>query len=109
LRELAERRVHLRGGALEEAPASAGEERVAAKHRVGTEERDVARRVAGNVERGELDAEARHLESVALGEAPVDARGHLARGTEGGTFPAPYQIRDPPDMVRMVVCREDGR
>ena len=50
-----ERRVHLRGRALEEATAAGDEERVAGEHRVLDHVGDGAERVAGDVERADLE------------------------------------------------------
>ena len=108
-RELRERGDHLRGRALEEAPAAAGEERVAAEHEPVAGVGDVPPRVAGDLEDGKREPEPRHGDAVALREPVREAVDLLAGGAVHGAAPAAGQPLDPADVVAVVMGHEDGR
>src|SRR5258706_4188540 len=109
-RELGEGFAHLLRGTLEEPPATAREERVAAEDEgcaARIDIRDVARGVRRNVEHAEGKAETRHRDAIALGEALADLWNRLARRPEDGATPARDERRHAAHAAAMMVRGED--
>ena len=105
--QLLQRRVHLLRRAFEEPPAAAGEQRVATEKGAGPIIGNVRARVAGNVEHRKSDAEPGNAHLVALGHGVGERRDRLVARAVDGDRIFFQQLRDPANVVGMVVGGKD--
>ncbi len=107
--ERIERIQHLRGRPFEQPAATAGEQRVAAENvrraaRIGhLEIRDMATRVTGHVENGEIERGRHDVHFIALFEALRQVRNRFSGGAVDGHNLAIQQIGHSADVVGMMV------
>src|SRR5437660_1244286 len=107
--ELGKRGVHLLGGAFEEPPAAAGEERVAAEKRACPIIGNVRARVAGDVEHREAHPKLGDADAIAFTERLRERRNRLVARAVYRNAVVLHELRDAADVVRMMVRGEDRR